>query len=341
MSGMFIKAHDTITNGIAAVLGGQSDIYGDMIAPSIIAWMTLYISISGYKALAGKLQTPLSDVIWNLGVTGILLAFVTNANGWFATVSDAITGVSSGLAGEAGSIWGLLDTLWDKTQVLAEVLYQSDEDFIRLSGWTAKILAWAGTGLVIFIGGIINLTTEITLRLLLTTGPLFVACLAWGWFRSIFENWMKAIISCLLIVLFSSLTLKVILTMMSDVLLEATSGIIAQGDNTLTTAVMIFGFGALGAAVVVLSTKLATSLSGSSVAAAAAGMGMAAGVGATMLAVNTVGKPLSKAAKDAGGAVAGYAGNKAIGVAEKAYNRYQMQQSLRKSSIANMSRLNK
>ena len=37
MSGMFIKAHDTITNGIAAVLGGQSDIYGNMIAPTIIA----------------------------------------------------------------------------------------------------------------------------------------------------------------------------------------------------------------------------------------------------------------------------------------------------------------
>ncbi|MDI3360318.1 type IV secretion system protein [Lelliottia sp. V89_10] len=344
MSGMFVGVHESVINGLTVALGGQSDIYGDMIAPTMIGWMSLYVVISGYKAMAGKLQTPLPDVLWNLGVSGILLAFVTNANSWFDLVQAAIEGVSSSISDNDTGIWGVLDTLWESTQRLADSLYDADDDMVPVSGAIAMILTWVGTGAVVFVGGIINLTTEVTLKLLLTTGPLFIACLAWGWFRSMFENWMKAVVSCLLTVLFSSLALQMILNLMDKALTKANSTVTSDANDYMTTAVVYLGIGLLGSAVVMLSTKIATSLSGSSVSAAAAGMGMAAGAAAGYLGGKTlapVAREAGKGIAKGGGKIAGYAGNAAMSGAEKAFNRYKMQQTLRKSSINNMARLNK
>lgn len=338
-AGFFVVTHSSIMNGITKSLGGQSDIYGDIIAPTMIGWMSLYIVISGYKAMAGKLQTPLPDVLWNLGISGILLAFVTNANGWFDMVQTAIESVGSSFSGSDTGIWGQLDQLWDKTQMLGDTLYMSDDSLVPLNGWTAKMLIWIGTCLVAFTGGLINLTTEATLKLLLVTGPLFLACLAWGWLRATFENWLKAILSCLITILLASLSLNIVLTLMQKTLDVANMN--AAASNVITTAFMITGIGLLGSAILFLATKIATSLSGSAVAATASGMALAAAAGSAILAGNTVGKPLATAAKDAGGALAGYAGNKAMSTAERALNRYQMQQTLRKSSINNMARLNK
>ena len=337
MGGVFVSAHKSIIEELSNTLGGQSDIYGGIVAPTIIAWMTLYVTICGYKALAGKLHSPLPDVVWNLGVTGILLAFVTNASGWFSMVDSAISGISVGFANSDGDgIWGQLDSLWGKTQELAEKLSRVDDSMVPVSGSLAKILVWAGTALVVFPGGIINLTAEVTLKLLITTGPLFIACLAWGWFRSMFENWMKAIMSCLLTALFTSLSLNMILTIMNNVLPDVAANY--TGTNIITTAMLTFGYGLLGMSVILLAVKLAHSLSGSTVTATALSMATSAAggaIGGAKAVNNKLDKNKRESKQDAHRAAM-------LEVAKGPNSGGESVMSqMRKSSIDNMSRFNK
>jgi type IV secretion system protein VirB6 len=334
MSGMFVGVERTIMDGVTTALGGQSEIYGNLIAPSLIAWATLYVCISGYRTLAGKLQTPLADVLWNLAIIGMIYAFVVNADGWFSLVESAIDGVRTGFSGNSDGIWGQLDSLWESSQNLAERLSQLDDSYTQINGAMAKLLVWAGTGIVVFTAGVVNLAAEFTLKLLLTTGPLFIACLAWGWFRSMFENWMKAILSCLLTVLFSSLSLGVVLKMMNTALVKAAAG--APEASITTTAVMILGVGIMGAVVVVLSAKIATALSGSGVSATVAGMGLGAAAGAGYMGYRKLNSGSSENKKSSE--------NKTSSTQENAsgnLNRTDKQRAMQKAAVDKMKSLNR
>ncbi|MFN2807562.1 type IV secretion system protein, partial [Escherichia coli] len=82
---------------------------------------TLYILWRGYQTLAGKLSTPMEDVIWDLMRMAIILSFVANVSGYLDGVIDAINGLKEGFSG-GDNIWQMLDTLWDKAKVLGKTL---------------------------------------------------------------------------------------------------------------------------------------------------------------------------------------------------------------------------
>ena len=79
--GIFVGMDKSITDGFNIVLHGLTDLYGGAIAPLLVSGMSIYIIWMGYQTLAGKIQTPIVEVIWNLARASIILAFVTNAEG--------------------------------------------------------------------------------------------------------------------------------------------------------------------------------------------------------------------------------------------------------------------
>ena len=104
--GIFTGMDAAVMNGLNSVIQGQMSLYSTMMAGLVTGSATLYILWRGYQTLAGKLHTPVEDVAWDLARMGIILAFVTNADGYLDASVAAINGLKDGLSGSE-NVWVL------------------------------------------------------------------------------------------------------------------------------------------------------------------------------------------------------------------------------------------
>lgn len=111
--GIFVGMDKNIMDGLNAVLEGQSSTYGTMISVIIVSSFTLFILYRGYQTLAGKLRTPVEDVVWDVGRMLLITTFVLNLDGWLDMAVAAIQGLKDGISGD-DNIWALLDTVWER-----------------------------------------------------------------------------------------------------------------------------------------------------------------------------------------------------------------------------------
>jgi Type IV secretory pathway, VirB6 components len=305
MSGTFVGLNSQIMDGFEGVLDGVAATTGGWMAYLFSAsTIALYLTWRGYQMMAGKLSRPAEDIIWDVSKMLVIMIFVTNAGGYLDLVSDAISGLRDGVSG-GFSIWERLDTVWEKAQQLGEDLYtQDDANYVKAKGLLAQGLVWGGVALLVGITAIINLIAELMLRLMLATAPIFIFCLMWSWFRDMFSNWLKTILSCILTTYFSGIALTVVMNYLDYILAGATD---ANDANYLTLAVQVL-LGAVGAAaVMLLSWKLANALAGASAQGAAQGLA-SAGIG-------SAGKNSANAAGTAGSTVSNGLGK----IGDKAY----------------------
>jgi len=265
--GVFSGMDAAVMNGLNSVLQGQMSLYSTLMAGLVTGSATLYILWRGYQTLAGKLHTPVEDVAWDLARMGIILAFVTNADGYLDASVAAINGLKDGFSGSE-NVWVLLDTLWSKAQTIVALI----------------------------IATIVNMGAEIMLLLMTTTAPIFIFCLIYGFLRPMFNNWLQVIFTAILTLMFSALSLRIAIEYLSNILDKASVGANANNIVTLAAQCCLAGIGS--GFVVWLSAKIAGSLAGASVQGVvqgAAKMGLMAGGGAAKKAASTVGKPVGNA----------------------------------------------
>ena len=79
--GLFVRFNSEIMDAIQAAGQSTSSVYVQAVAVLISGAITLYVLWMGYQTLAGKIQTPIQDVVWNLAKIGIILAFIENTSG--------------------------------------------------------------------------------------------------------------------------------------------------------------------------------------------------------------------------------------------------------------------
>lgn len=316
MSGTFVGLNHFITSGFDDVLQGVAAATGGWMTYLFsVSVISLYLTWRGYQMIAGKLIRPAEEIVWDVVRMLFIMAFVTNAGGFLDMTTNAINGLRDGLSGDL-SLWERLDSVWAKAQALAEDLYGRDDSIsFPVKGLLAETLVWAGVSILTVVTAVINLIADLILRLMLATAPIFIFCLMWSWFRDMFNNWLKTILSCILTTYFSGIALTVVMNYMDKILKDATT---SNDANYLTLAVQV-ALAALGAAAVMLLTwKLANALAGASAqgaaqALASAGIGKAAGPAA-----NAAGKGAELAGKGAGKVVdaardiAGAIGDKAL-----------------------------
>lgn len=236
--------------------------------------ITLYVLWSGYKVLAGKSQAPVQDLIWDLGKFAIILMFINNTDGYLTAVMEAVKGMKAGFSGGA-SVWSSLDNLWESTQKLADAIYALDDSkYVPMSGWSGSMLVWLGSIIIMGFTSFVYITADIAMILLITTAPLFIFCLMFGFLRTMFNNWLQMIFSSILTVLFASFILSISMSYHGQILSQVT----AKSD---TSEVYM---GALGlmvgiiSAILVLTAKgFAQQIAGASAEGAVAGMAFAAG----------------------------------------------------------------
>lgn len=270
--GMFVGMNNTITDGLHAVLRGQTSVYGDMISVIAVSSFTLFVTYRGYQTLAGKLQTPVEDVIWDVGRMLLIITFVLNLGGWLDLTISAINGLKDGVSGDE-NVWVLLDTVWAKAQTLGQKLYQLDDAaYVKLNGGLAELLVWGGAIVTLLFGSAVSLLAELTIILMTTTAPLFIFCLLYGFLIPMFNNWLKIIFTVILTILFSALSIRIVINYLNGILDKAVN--FADNANIITLGVQCCVAGVLSGVIIFFSAKIAGALGGVAVQAALQGTAM-------------------------------------------------------------------
>jgi type IV secretion system protein VirB6 len=263
--GIFVGMDKNIMEGLNAVLEGQSSTYGSMISVIIVSSFTLFIVYRGYQTLGGKLQTPVEDVVWDVGRMLLITTFVLNRDSWLDAVIAAIEGLKDGVSGD-DNVWVLLDTVWEKAQTLGQTLFNLDTStYVQLSGGFAEVLVWGGAIVLLLAATFVNLLAEITLLLMTTTAPLFIFCLLYGFLKPMFDNWLKTIFTAILTIMFSALSIRIAINYLNKILDAAIDT--SSNSNMVTLAAQCLLAGIASGIVVYFSAKIASALSGAAVQA--------------------------------------------------------------------------
>ena len=169
--------------------------------------ISLYVVVFGYMVLAGKIQTPFQDMVWTLAKFGFILAVISNSGGWLDMVNESVSGVKNWFSG-SDSVFGILDTKFHALFDLAQKIWNDASGIkdsilavFRLAGLLPLTLGFVSAGALVIY-------TEITLKLLMATAPIFLFCLMWGFLRDSFNNWISAIIGNCLVLLFTRITME-------------------------------------------------------------------------------------------------------------------------------------
>lgn len=296
MSGVFVGMNNAIMEGLNHVLEGQMSIYGTMISSVAVSSFTCYVLWRGYQTLAGKLTTPLEDVVWDTARMLLIMMFVVNSGGWLNITISAINGLKNGFSG-SDNIWQVLDTLWSIAQKLGSDLYKLDEsDYVKLQGGLAEFLVWGGTVFILIVATVVNELAEVTILLMSTTAPIFIFCLLYGFLRPMFDSWLKIIFTAILTIMFSALFLRVVINYITDVLNKATA--VSHESNIVTLAFQVL-LSCIGSGVLIwFSARLAQALGGVATQATMQGVAKANGAWATRSTRSLAGATGDRAAKN-------------------------------------------
>jgi len=178
----FIDANmDNITNIISSYFASDLNV---LLSSSL----ALYIVFYGYMVLAGKVQAPIEDLIWNLARFALLITFMNNGDGWLDLTKEAIKGLSSIGTGSTGL--GFID---DQFKEVGKIATKVGEDAPYIIDGILQLIIWAGFLLSAVPAVLLILANKISMYILLAFLPLFIFCLMWGWLKESFNQYMSAL----------------------------------------------------------------------------------------------------------------------------------------------------
>lgn len=275
--GTFQGVEKYLIGGVTNATKGLMMNYSHMVMGLAVTSATLYIMWRGYQTLAGKLTTPMEDTMWDIMRMAIILSFVANVSGYLDGVIDAINGLKEGFSGSE-NIWALLDTLWNKAKVLGKTLHDLDNStYVKDEGFISQAYVWSGVGVLMIVTAFVSMVAEVMILLLSITAPIFIFCLMYGFLRPMFNNWLQNIFAAILTILFSALSLRIVINYLMLVMNKATT--IADKSTIVELGAQVCLAGICAAILIYFSAKLAGALAGAAATASMQGLA-AVGIGA-------------------------------------------------------------
>ena len=191
-----------LINEILDFLKTQSN--SDLIVTlsSLIAiTITIQVIFKAYLTLAGKINDPTRDVIFDLMIKMFIAIFALNIGGWLDLVKDAMEQLHNSFSG-GENLYAVLDAKLDAVIKLNAKLYENAEIW---DGSIFQSLIGIILNLISFMIGIVPaflvmITTDITLRLILILAPIVMFARLYGWFKNVFTQWLAIFIGNLLTV---------------------------------------------------------------------------------------------------------------------------------------------
>lgn len=275
MSGFFEKFNNEVVSKIEEMTKPLQSQFGQDMLSLLSAGISVYILWVGYQTLAGKRQTPLPDLAWDLAKFGIILTFVSNADGYLTAAMDAIKSMKDGFLGKP--VWATLDTMWSTTQLLADKVYAMDKStYVSVEGGIGSMLVWGGSILIMAVAAVIYMLADVTMQLAVLVAPIFIGCYMFGFTRVMFNNWLGILFSSVLTVIFAGVLVKIGTDFQTDMISQISKD--ANSTNILTMGAMAFVIGVLVAVFVWKSSSIAQQLAGAGVEGALQGAAMFTGL---------------------------------------------------------------
>ncbi|MCP5756482.1 type IV secretion system protein, partial [Klebsiella pneumoniae] len=142
---------------------------------------------------------------------------------------------------------------------------------------TAQFYVWLGVFVLMIVTAFVSMVAEVMILLLSITAPVFIFCLIYGFLRPMFNNWLQNIFAAILTILFSALSLRIVVTYLNLVLDKATR--VADNSAIVELGAQVCLAGVCAAILVYISAKLAAALAGASATVSMQGLA-AMGIGA-------------------------------------------------------------
>lgn len=172
------------------------------------ASLVAYILFYGHLIIAGRIDAPIKDFMWNIGRIAIVICILSFMKEYLTLIKDAVTGLKT-LAATIGddknvdSIYKAMDHRFDKmgdivARITANIGWAPSSWILGL----LKILSLLPLFLGVCLYSISVLISEITTTGLMAVFPVFLTCYLWGWFKDMFSMWVQAVVGTIIFILF-------------------------------------------------------------------------------------------------------------------------------------------
>lgn len=274
-----------------ALLSAYITLFADKMVTLITIGLPILVAYYGYSILAGRgSNATLGEMFWNVARIGIILSFIENSGGLLDASIALIHELKGSFVG-AESVWLELDEVVGKTQNLSEIIKNLDPSVFKIEGSIASFLVWLGSAISIASAAIVFIAAEVGIALLVTTAPIFIGLMAYGFSKELFNGWLRCVLSCIITFIFASLVVRIGVDLMFQSI---------EVVSTDTTRYSIFTIGALNtiigliiSALIFVSSRISGNIAGVAASSAIQGGMTAFAAGATRLSAAAGGRGIS------------------------------------------------
>ena len=182
----------------------------------LAAILTVVIMYKGFQTLAGRTQSPIKELVWDISKKLLIMMFVLNINGWF-TQSKELCDAFYDWASGGENFYGKLDTITDK-YISAMSSFSASMttgglwgDAVLLGPLWCMICLTIGYIFIVLAFAFTLITAQLTNTLLIFVLPIALFALMWERTKQMFGQWLNMFISNLIVlILYSSLANLVI-----------------------------------------------------------------------------------------------------------------------------------
>ena len=177
---------------------------------SLAAILTVVIMYKGFQTLAGRTQSPIRELVWDISKKLLIMMFVLNINGWFTQSKELCDAFYDWASGKQ-NFYGQLDTITDKYVEAMNSFYKSISvglfDSTNIVGpvWCMLCLT-IGYIFIALAFAFTLITAQLTNTLLIFVLPIALFALMWERTKQMFGQWLNMFISNLIVlILYSTL----------------------------------------------------------------------------------------------------------------------------------------
>jgi len=237
---IFRELSDLIAPPVLTAAQSVADTLISAVSGPLKAALTVYVAVSGYGMLTGRMAEPVRDV-WVRVAQGAFVVFLLTAahydtyvaNLFMRGIPDDIAGAISGSAGTINA--GIFDHIWNTA------FKGGLEVWKNTSMWDVAlelliIAYWITAALACVLGFAIWQCAQILLGLFVAVGPLIGSMFLFSATRPVFERWIGALLSCLFLEILVVVLLVVLMTAENKLL----AGLPLRGSNVIAQIQTLF-----------------------------------------------------------------------------------------------------
>lgn len=187
MANVFSTIDTIINNSLDELSMKFSEIASSGVDSIILSSLTLYLFFWGGMILAGKVQAPVSEMIWKCISLAVIMSFLKGD--MLNLAKEAVKSLS-----ELGGVSGLsvLDDFYEDIFTLSNEVYDAESNPTAIFLW---LIIWIGFILACVPFVLSVLISKVTLYFLLGLAPIYIFCLMWGWLKDSFASYLSALIT--------------------------------------------------------------------------------------------------------------------------------------------------